>query len=690
MRSFKKSLLTLPFWAVIFAFLVHSCTDPNSSTVPDTISVTISPTSAEIPPEGGSISINVSSNGTWKVTGDSWIKISHAAGDRNLTITASAEQNDTGAERSGKITVTTSTSSASVTVSQKYYNKYSDIADIRAMFKGDDVTIKDDLYIKGTVISNYRHSDNGGLNNNTSQKGIAISDQTGGIQLFCAANNTDFAFGDIVEVSLKGQKLSQYANLLQINGIPLDKITKLGQTSPVAKEITAEELCSGKYESQYVAVKDVQVASTDLGKTFSSGSSHTSINMISKEGTEFLLFTSKYASFKDQTVPSGSGTLKGVACIFYDSYQIILAKADDAAALTGPRFANGTEFSLASNSASIDGFADSLTFTLVSNVEWCAESSDENFTVYPNSGTPQGLETISIKVKYNDNPSTVSSRTATISIKSEEAATVNFIIVQEPYVNIASDPVPNWMELPAVTPETGFVYINHSYDYFGKTYRNFSLWYDYKNRYSTWAAYPLYQSSQSVSRTDSWDYDPKIPKRYQAEMFSAVSGYDRGHQVPSGDRLVSKEANEQTFYFTNITAQADAFNTGVWSTLEGKVREWAGACDTMYVVTGALAQYGDDRAINYCKDNSGRDFAIPKAYFKVLLRYNKDGQDNGGYDAIGFIFENKKYSSSALVPADAKSIDEMETLTGFDFFHNLPDDIETVVEKSLNTDNWKF
>ena len=69
------------------------------------------------------------------------------------------------------------------------------------------------------------------------------------------------------------------------------------------------------------------------------------------------------------------------------------------------------------------------------------------------------------------------------------------------------------------------------------------------------------------------------------------------------------------------------------------------------------------------------------------LREIKDEVD-GGYSAIGFWMENKNVSGK--VSSYVKSVDEIEALTGFDFFHNLDDAVETVVEKNKNTDGWNL
>lgn len=690
-----KHAAILALVTAAMALAVASCGDPVNNTDPVTPKTTISvtPSSAEIPPQGGSVTINVTSNGVWSVVFDSWLKVSPSSGTGNGTVTISADANNDAA-RTGGATFKTSDASAVVSLSQAHFDKYSKIADIRALYKGSDVEISDDIWIKGTVVSDYRHTDNGGLNNNTSQKGIVLQDDSAGIQLYCSANNESFGFGDVVEVSLKGQTISTYSGLMQVNGIPLANITKIGSETPSPKEISAAELLTNKFESQYVAVRDVQVVAADLGKTFSTSSAHTSINMESRDGDKFILFTSKYASFKDEKVPQGSGTLKGVACVYYEKSQIILAQKSDADGLTGKRFASDAEFVLGTTEASVDGFADAIEISLIANVPWTAESSSSDFKVSPASGDSQEIEPQTITVTYTRNPSATDFRSATITFRTTSTAvkesTLKFTITQDPYQELKSDAVESWMELPAVGDEEGFVYISHSYDYYGKHYRNFSYWYDCRNKYATWLAYPLFTTSAATTRTDTWDYDPKIAKRYQPRLFSAfgVSGYARGHQVPSGDRTQCDEANIQTFYFTNITAQNSEFNGSIWMNLENSVREWAGGCDTLYVVTGALARKTAGEEITYFKDNEGKDVAVPKAYYKVLLRYRKNGTVNGGYDAIGFIYDNAVCDHATPTAADAKSVAELEKITGFDFFHNLPDQIETVVEQAANPGDW--
>ena len=562
-----------------------------------------------------------------------------------------------------------------------------DIKDIRSRYTGSDTKISDNVAIEGTVISDYRRDTDGGLNNYTSAKTIVVSDGQQGIMLYCTGDNKTFARGDKVRVTLYNQTLSVYQNgPLQVNGLPLDNIEKIGEETPSAKEITVAQLLTGEYESTYVAVKDVQVRSEFLGKTFSSSSANTSIGMEGKDGGEFDIFTSRYAVFRDEVVPSGSGTLKGIAGKYGTSFQVTVSALSDYAGLTGDRFGSGTQIVLPFAETSIWGGAGSFDLAVTATVEWTATSSDNDFTVTPASG--EGSATV--KVAYTRNPSATAVRTAVITFTGTDGSKAKLTVKQQPYETVTPSQVQPWLELPATPATEGKAFFSHDMSYGGQQVRNYSFWYDLQNRVSLWVAYPLYSGMTSgTSRTDKWEYDPLLPKTYQGTAYSSygVSGYDRGHQLPSGDRLCTAAANEQTFYFTNITPQNSGLNQGVWEKCESHLRGLINANDTLYMVTGCVLQTAADSTIQYIKDNEGKEVAVPKAYFKVVLKY-KPGEGNNGYAAIGFWFENKNYGDVNFTRTYARSVDDIEKLTGFDFFCNLDDNIEAAVEASYTASLW--
>ena len=118
-----------------------------------------------------------------------------------------------------------------------------------------------------------------------------------------------------------------------------------------------------------------------------------------------------------------------------------------------------------------------------------------------------------------------------------------------------------WRETPVITKsildKSNIHYINH-YMPNDKKVRNYSLLYDSDLKLAYWVAYPYCSYYDgSVDRTDAWQYDPEIAKTLQTNLKKSygVSGYSRGHQIASADRLKDKAANETTFYYTNMTPQ---------------------------------------------------------------------------------------------------------------------------------------
>lgn len=254
-----------------------------------------------------------------------------------------------------------------------------------------------------------------------------------------------------------------------------------------------------------------------------------------------------------------------------------------------------------------------------------------------------------------------------------------------------SDMLPHsWLELPYVEESDSWMYVSHHTKLQNNQVRNYSMCYDTENRVALWIAYPLcslYMGSQG--RSDAWDYDPKIPQEYQPMLYSGwpANGYDRGHQIPSGSRTATYHENSQTFYFTNMTAQVSSFNQGVWANLENKVRGFASSCDTLYVVTGPVLTTSSDSSIDYIEDRAGNMVAVPKAYFKVLLKYNISSNT---YYSTGFYFTNEKYNRSQPDISDMRTVNEIEQLTGIGFFKNLPDEIEESVKNQYEPSRWGF
>ena len=224
-----------------------------------------------------------------------------------------------------------------------------------------------------------------------------------------------------------------------------------------------------------------------------------------------------------------------------------------------------------------------------------------------------------------------------------------------------------WLELPAMNnPDLG--YYTHSFKMDGKTYRNYSFGWSQKDRVALWVADPLCKlyTNGSAGRTNAWAMDPLLGDDSAAPFGGYAGDYARGHQLPSADRQCCYDANAQTFYGTNMTPQLNAHNEGIWADLENKVRGYANASDTTYVVTGVMVSSSSEIQ----KDSYGNKVTVPDAYFKAILKYSKSST-LGTWNAAAFFLEHKAYSGS-VSKQHSMSIDELEEITGIDFFVNLP------------------
>ena len=246
-------------------------------------------------------------------------------------------------------------------------------------------------------------------------------------------------------------------------------------------------------------------------------------------------------------------------------------------------------------------------------------------------------------------------------------------------------PNPAWIEIPSGGGNSDCITLTHDISVRSQTVRSYSMMYDKKEKIAYWVAYPhnpCYIGSSG--RTDNWQLDPSVSSAYQPDYFSTISGYDRGHQIPSADRTVSTLANSQTFYFTNMTPQLGTLNQQLWANLEGQVRGWMSACDTLYVVTGAILKtVGGNETVTYATDIKGTKVAVPNYYYKVLLRLK-----SGKYDSIGFWLEHRSYGNGQANASITKSVDQIEQLTGFNFFSSLSKSVQDEAEATSIPGNW--
>jgi endonuclease G len=169
------------------------------------------------------------------------------------------------------------------------------------------------------------------------------------------------------------------------------------------------------------------------------------------------------------------------------------------------------------------------------------------------------------------------------------------------------------------------------------------------------------------------DEDVPFPKATNEDYRG--SGWSRGHMCPAGDNKWDAEAMRESNMLTNICPQHASLNSGLWNVIEHDCRKWAKKYGCVYIVCGPVL-------LNKEHETIGRNkVVVPEAFYKVILRLNPEPS------AIGFIVRNNE----GMKKKDQfiNTVDDVERITGIDFFPALPDSIEDKIEAYSNINDWQ-
>lgn len=201
--------------------------------------------------------------------------------------------------------------------------------------------------------------------------------------------------------------------------------------------------------------------------------------------------------------------------------------------------------------------------------------------------------------------------------------------------------------------------------------------YNKDTKIPNWVAWYLTgeHSDGPVGRSNAFYEDIEAPApRATIEDYKG-SGWSRGHMCPAGDNKWDVEAMNQSFSLVNVCPQDVSLNSGLWNVIERDCRKWAKKYGELYIVCGPVLLNREHETIGSNK------VAVPEAFFKVILRLNPQPA------AIGFIVRNNEGTKKRDYYVN--TVDDVERITGMDFFSALPDDIENEVEAHANINDWK-
>ena len=192
-----------------------------------------------------------------------------------------------------------------------------------------------------------------------------------------------------------------------------------------------------------------------------------------------------------------------------------------------------------------------------------------------------------------------------------------------------------------------------------------------------WVAYELtaVETGGEQERSNHFKPDPLVEGDPVVTSDYSKSGYDRGHMAPAADMKWSEQAMRESFYMTNMCPQLHNLNAGDWKDLEEMARSWAQQYGNIYIACGPIVE------AEYPTIGKTHTIAVPAAFYKVFLRQTKEG-----WTSIGFIMPNQ--AGNRPLMTYMLTVDEVEAQTGLDFFYNLPDSIEALVESDYSISDW--
>ena len=219
--------------------------------------------------------------------------------------------------------------------------------------------------------------------------------------------------------------------------------------------------------------------------------------------------------------------------------------------------------------------------------------------------------------------------------------------------------------------------------------KGYTTSYNSRTKTPNWVAWHLtkshtYGSHQRDQEVFTEDESVKAPRATDNDYYN--SRYDRGHMCPAGDNKWDQQAMTESFLYTNVCPQNHGLNKYEWNDLEILCRDWARKYGAVDIVCGPLYSSGGERF--RVGDNTpsqqktiGRNKVwVPDAFFKVVLCRQ------GRPKAIGFVYRNE--GKKQLMEDAVCSVDEVEAMTGIDFFPSLDDATERRIEASASLLEW--
>jgi endonuclease G len=219
----------------------------------------------------------------------------------------------------------------------------------------------------------------------------------------------------------------------------------------------------------------------------------------------------------------------------------------------------------------------------------------------------------------------------------------------------------------------------------------YALSYHRDNGRANWVSWHLDSTWMgSAPRQDDFRNDTTLPSGWyqvQGTDYSG-SGFDRGHYCPSADRTSTVANNSATFLMTNMMPQSPDNNQGPWADLEDYSRTLVNAGYELHIIMGGVGQGGTGSNGGVTMTIAGGHVQVPAQTWKVILVQPQGTNDvarvTTSTRVIAVRMPNVQGIRSNNWQQYRVSVDQVEQLTGYDFFSNVPSSIQAVIESVVD------
>ncbi len=217
----------------------------------------------------------------------------------------------------------------------------------------------------------------------------------------------------------------------------------------------------------------------------------------------------------------------------------------------------------------------------------------------------------------------------------------------------------------------------------------YTLSYSRERGIPNWVSWHLYAADfGSAPRQENFLPDQSLPFSWYAVTSDSYSnsGFDRGHDCPSGDRTAATDLNTSTFLMTNVIPQAPKLNQGPWNDFENYVRNLVQSGSEAYIVMGNSGSGGTGNN-GYATAIDNGLVTVPAFVWKVVVVLPNGNNDTTRINTNTRVIAVQMPNNNS-VGTDWKqyrtSVDNIEKETNLDILSRLPDSLQATLESKVD------